>query len=1010
MKYYAKSLVWIGLVALLKCQVANAAVHNISQGQLPICNNWNNSWSISGSTYTCSASVSFVAGDEYVANSPITLRADAGITLSGNKVGTVTSPITLQTTYGTLNATVGSSVVYGNLSTGSGALTLTGVSLTGNIQTSAKLTITQSAINGNVSGTGEGVISGSSVSGAVSFGNGFTGSDTTFASSVSSTVISLKNGSVSGSITGTNITLNGTNVDGKVTGTGTGSFTNLTIGNSVSMTNGLIATNTVFSSTLTSTNGAVTLFGGLVTGLVNVSCCKVTVSQGATISNGIVAGNNGIDIRDSTVTGDLKAGNNPIVMVNVNMTSGTISPGNNSLTITGGTVTADVTNAHRVFINDNAVVTGDVLARYEVSVSDSKVIGDIATVVGHDGLHHVYLNNSEVYGNVTVRDDWGTINGDESSRIYGVCTYKMVDPISLCEAGGGPGPIDPVECDISLEVGPMIAGKSHIAKVIALDEPVSCKVPSSLNILFDYKERDGLYHNPVTIVVNGKHIEEGKSEEIKDVEWEEKEAELAIEYKEAGKLYLAVLDAHDEVLDFKEFVSSPAGICISSEKFCSMGDGNCQRFRAVGENFEITITPVAFKSGDVCAASDVTKNYRRIGLEIEPYVVAPSEDEGGERGILLEPEGGNYDHLATGDPNEWQGSITQNVALSEVGVFSLHIKEHSYLGFTVPAIESKPIGRFYPTHLKVEGAGALIAGCGNFSYQDQLVEIDDRLTLGITGYGRKPNGEEYPTKNYDHDDFWGFKNRPTEIWMAEYRDLDISRLFLDDDAVIESGQNNSDGKRTYTWTAKQLSYERSSLPTVDDLPFSIRQSFSAAELTDDKDDVCYDLGAGCQGFERTITNSEIRLGRVRSENKIEPAEKQTKVPLVLEHWYGNGWVPQEDECTELIVPAENEDPILYSDGVTAASVGSWMANKEVTVTVTEPLKPEGSVWLRRFLEQASSPTTWLCQKRSMEEAPLGGVCSYLDDAGPAEIRSSATFGIYKGPTPLIFRRELYRGM
>ncbi|MCQ4241889.1 DUF6701 domain-containing protein [Stutzerimonas stutzeri] len=492
-------------------------------------------------------------------------------------------------------------------------------------------------------------------------------------------------------------------------------------------------------------------------------------------------------------------------------------------------------------------------------------------------------------------------------------------------------------------------------------------------------------------------------------------ARINVNYREAGKMQLNARYAgssNDDdsglMIGSDEFVSTPAGFCIMPEEICLSGDSDCSAFRQVGQSFNAIIRPVAWSSGGNICLGKTTRNYRQSNLILEPIVVAP---DGGNSGQVLEPVSRSYDHVPSGVAVDWSGKVSQAVSFSEVGVFRLQVAppDMEYFDVTVPSSASEPIGRFYPTHLKVEGAGGLTAGCGPFSYQDQPIDIVTPLSLTITGYGRTAGGGEYVTENYDYDGFWGFKDRPVEVWMAEDRDLDIYRLTLDDD-VIESGQNNSDGKRTYTWTAKQLSYERSSLPTVDDLPFYIRQSFSAAELTDDKDDVCYDLGAGCQGFERTITNSEIRLGRVRSENKIEPAEKQTKVPLVLEHWYGNGWVPQEDECTELIVPAENEDPILYSDGVTAASVSSWMDNKEVAVTVTEPLEPEGSVWLRRFLEQASSPTTWLCQKRSMEEAPLGGVCSYLDDAGPAEIRSSVTFGIYQGPKPLIFRRELYRGM
>ncbi|WP_313554010.1 DUF6701 domain-containing protein [Stutzerimonas nitrititolerans] len=998
MKYYAKSLVWIGLVVLLKCQVANAAVHNISQGQLPICNNWNNSWSMSGSTYTCSASVSFVAGDEYVANSPITLRADAGITLSGNKVGTVTSPITLQTTYGTLNATVGGSVIYGSLNTGSGALTLTGVSLTGNIQTSAKLTITQSAINGNVSGTGEGIISGSSVSGAVSFGNGFTGSDTTFASSVSSTVISLKSGSVSGSITGTNITLNGTNVDGKVTGTGTGSFTNLTIGNNVSMTNGLIATNTLFSSTLTSTNGAVTLFGGLVAGLVNVSCCKVTVSQGATISNGIVAGNNGIDIRDSTVTGDLKAGNNPIVMVNVNMTSGAISPGNNSLTITGGTVTADVTNAHRVFISDNAVVTGDVLARYEVSVSDSKVVGDIATVVGHDGLHHVYLNNSEVYGNVTVRDDWGTINGDESSRIYGVCTYKIVDPISLCEAGGGPGPIELVECKVELQVGHMVAGVQQEAKIVIKDQ-AECKKPAKLDFIFDYKRPEDPPAD-LNIFLNGRELKSKEKETVILDFAGSNVAPLNIQYDEVGELSLRI-DAEGQ--REKLFVSRPAHLTLSAdEPSCNpqnaFDEGNCPKFKEAGELFDLEVS--AFN-----AKNDEVENFEHV-------LMLKVMSEGGDR---FYPREGKEPKVTKKVSEQFERhlrnkDITPQVAINDVGIVKIEAVVEDYLGSGHKVSgKSEFIGRFVPAWLEVTAnAPMLQPNCvtdsqsqTGFSYQGQAINFAVAPMLTITGKNR----DNETTFNYEHGDFWrwqssGFTHDP-EFGSEDANIHDNVRLSGNPNFTVDTNDLPlDDGARDVTIRGQALTYVRNLYaPLASDAAF--RPYLALRFPLTDQDEVCYrpDGGSDCEEYvldniSFPEANSQIRLGRAVLENANGSELAPLNMPLVIESWQGDYFArTSDDSCTifpEEPVPDLSDYTDNLSAGETTASMEGVGANRFVELTAPG-LGNEGSVRVTPAVPE-------------LLRYDWDGSGSFQNPNG------LATFGIYKGTKPLIFRREIYRGM
>jgi len=408
--------------------------------------------------------------------------------------------------------------------------------------------------------------------------------------------------------------------------------------------------------------------------------------------------------------------------------------------------------------------------------------------------------------------------------------------------------------------------------------------------------------------------------------------------------------------------------------------------------------------------------------------VDPPENEGGKNGKLFEPANGIHNHLAVGDVANWDGVLSRSVALSEVGVFRLRIKEHDYLGVSVPISESKPIGRFYPNHLKVEFVGGVAAGCSIFSYQDQPVDISSALTLAITGYGREPGGEEYPTLNYDHDGFWGFNNRPDEEWMADDRKQDLSaRLLLDGDktedaGVTESGRNDFDGKRTYTWDAQQLVYSRNPQLTAiaEDLRFSIRLRFSNEELTD-KDGVCYerDSVGGCRHFEQTIDKSQIRLGRIRSENLIVPHGNSAQAPIVLEHWNGAAWqLDVDNDCTLLAPPtADSAERVSFPDsGLPDARVDEaeeWnQSYLQITdATGREPKsEPQGRVLLHHLLQHSNGASaTWLCQQRSEDSAPLGGVCSY-QEGGDAETRSSITFGIYQGPKPLIFRRELYRGM
>lgn len=240
-----------------------------------------------------------------------------------------------------------------------------------------------------------------------------------------------------------NVTLTrGTTVNGSVSTLDKLEVNTATVTGSISANNGIDAQALHALSTLNSSNGQINLANSRVQGLIRSACCQVTITDNSIIQSGVSASANTIVITDSQVTGNLTAGNNTIELTNVIMQEGEISAGSNNVIISGGVINATIINANEVTVSNDAIFTGDINSRYLVALIDSVVNGTIERIPTHDGLHHVTLERSFVYGDVLVRNDWGTITGDwPHSAIYGNCEYDTVTP-NLC---GSAPPLD--TCD-----------------------------------------------------------------------------------------------------------------------------------------------------------------------------------------------------------------------------------------------------------------------------------------------------------------------------------------------------------------------------------------------------------------------------------------------------------------------------------------------------------------------------------------------------------------------------------
>jgi len=482
---------------------------------------------------------------------------------------------------------------------------------------------------------------------------------------------------------------------------------------------------------------------------------------------------------------------------------------------------------------------------------------------------------------------------------------------------------------------------------------------------------------------------------------------LDVSYAEAGRMLLnAYYPGSAEEGDSgpmsgsDDFVSTPAGFCIEPSQTCSAGDSSCDVFRKVGQAFSTTIRPVAWRAdGELCKAS-TTRNYRQDQLQLRPVVLAPSPVVGGVAGQVLTPVDGSYDHLPSGSPANWDGTVVEDVALSEVGVFRLRVDPPPYLGVAVPASNSAPIGRFIPRYLKARIEGALKAGCGVFSYQDQPVAVTTPPALTITGYG-VADGAEYRTENYDFDGFWGFASSPVPSWLAAGGNLDLtSRLdqgkgtpealtwqSIKDVAPSQSGSNDGDGQRTYTWDAGWLRYLRAEQPDADDHPFQMLLRFTAQELTD-RDGVCN--GSGCQDSEAILDQSEFRLGRLRIGNGHGSELQDLSLP----------WVIETRQASNIFLPEGG-------DTCSAPIWGNAQAFEQVGNLASKSLQIEGG-------QTGYEGSLVIGRPEATGEARIGfaNVPEWLwydwQGKGLEASRGLASFGIYLGPKPLIFRREVYR--
>ncbi|WP_226687589.1 polymer-forming cytoskeletal protein [Stutzerimonas stutzeri] len=480
-------------------------------------------------------------------------------------------------------------------------------------------------------------------------------------------------------------------------------------------------------------------------------------------------------------------------------------------------------------------------------------------------------------------------------------------------------------------------------------------------------------------------------------------------------------------------VKTPDAPECDPERFLIEGYG-CEAFGAAGDGFGLEISAVNVQG-------NATPNFRHpnIGLSVSEVGDESYYPRDGDAPIVY-PESYKHDFY---NSISFEGDSGYPVPrVNDVGILKIKVTALDYIqvGNDVAGISDEWI-RFTPAYLDIEQDIELTPSCSmaEYSYQDQPIYFDEGAQLQVIGKNR----QGITTKNYDRGVFWRFGGLSAHRFFSstgvnaldrkiQESDIDVECLATDDltscraqrlsyDSTLAelSPDDEGDGLRRYSLDGSATYRRRAGEPDRDDAPFlAIIRLFIDGEDLSDQDNVSYSRGGGGTSADyylsERIIGNRVYLGRVRTQNIIAPdipPPPRVKMPLWLEQWSGSAFIPEDDQgCTTIRSAALDEE---YKGNLQKVTVYSQFSSADQqqgvgiqAVNGTED-RFDGSALIEHLIESPVGTPFWLCQSH---EPGLGGICGYVENEEGNSARAAAqvTFGIHKGPKPLIFRRELYR--
>ncbi len=438
------------------------------------------------------------------------------------------------------------------------------------------------------------------------------------------------------------------------------------------------------------------------------------------------------------------------------------------------------------------------------------------------------------------------------------------------------------------------------------------------------------------------------------------------------------------------FIARPAGLCVYSDTAnsdCVAGNASCSKFVAAGDPFRLRVGGVAWQDNDtdgLCSGNLKTPNYRQNSIALSHSLVAPG---GGSLGSL----GVTGTDIAAVDAGE---KILTNQSISEVGVFTIMATPPStYL--TGPGVgdsdgngsldvisRSVNIGRFFPATFLLADP-LLTAACNGSTYAGLSAQVGPPAqavkagqTFTFTGSLSARNRAGGLTRNYT-----GSFVKLSGSGVSYTDPGSAGVVSVAGTGLIEPGASG----------VGYLDYSASSPSFLFAVP---REPYGLAILTSATDSDGVTGSVLDIGSPTPTTLPDFRLGQARIGNAHGSELQDLSLPFTAAYFNGSGYAPNLlDSCT-VFKPAS-----LGAYQRTGGGSGTPVLEN----LPYQLLAGDGS-YLLRAPGQDSSGSALL----TYDGAPSWLQYDWNGDGVLDKPSGLATFGIYKGAAPLIFRRELYR--
>jgi MSHA biogenesis protein MshQ len=454
-----------------------------------------------------------------------------------------------------------------------------------------------------------------------------------------------------------------------------------------------------------------------------------------------------------------------------------------------------------------------------------------------------------------------------------------------------------------------------------------------------------------------------------------------------------------------------------------------------GNNFNVTLTAVAWKTGDDADADGQPDSQAQIAgnLATPNFGLETISSSAIVSHALSEPVGGSAGGLTgTTFSGFANGVRTQAMTYSEVGIINLLATSTSYLGsgqdVTAGTSGLTGVGRFIPNQFALSSASlanrvaSSCAPASVFSYMDE--------GLGLTFTLTAQNAAGATTTNYRGS----FARLPLTAAGLNFGARDIaSNTNLSARLDTSSGVTGSWGNGVANGLAATIAIRRQLTPDNPDGPFNQVKlgiapadpdgvALAAAALDFDVD------GVGGNDRAQIGANTQIRFGRLRVQNALGSERIALPVAMQIEYWNGAGFLVNTlDSCTSLprsavslgayqvnlnaCETAFSVATVVFTNGVaTAALAAPGSANNgSVELRVNLGSVPGGAQYCAGVggapLAAASAARSYLRGRWNATDDDANANTNYDDD--PV---ARATFGVYgtdRAPNRLIYLRENY---